>query len=178
MPVVAASGKHRRRVRFPASNRSPAATAISETPSQPGQTVQHLQAYSGGDTQTAGLTGSARGKVKIMTVDTPHAQIPSLFRELPAIRDLLNTETSAVQDETVVKCLPFLRGTDGTLRDQLNDFGAARLLRDKHVEYLYDSLELYPENFVGIDSSRPWMVYWALAGLSLLGEDVTKYRDR
>lgn len=113
-----------------------------------------------------------------MTVDPTRTQIPSLFRELPAIRDLLNTDTSTVQDETVVKCLPFLRGTDGTLRENLNEFGVAHLLRDKHIEYLYDSVELYPENFVGIDSSRPWMVYWALAGLSLLGEDVTKFRER
>jgi protein farnesyltransferase subunit beta len=29
-----------------------------------------------------------------------------------------------------------------------------------------------------MDASRPWMVYWALAGLSLLGEDVTRVRQR
>lgn len=51
-------------------------------------------------------------------------------------------------------------------------------MKDKHIEYLYDSLEDYPEGFVAMDSSRPWMSYWALAGLALLGEDVSKYRER
>lgn len=51
-------------------------------------------------------------------------------------------------------------------------------MKDKHIEYLYDSLEDYPEGFVTMDSSRPWMSYWALAGLMLLGEDVSKYRER
>jgi len=31
---------------------------------------------------------------------------------------------------------------------------------------------------VGVDSSRPWMVYWALMGLHLLGEDVVPFRSR
>ncbi|KAL1969552.1 hypothetical protein VTN77DRAFT_8990 [Rasamsonia byssochlamydoides] len=113
-----------------------------------------------------------------MATGPASVQIPPLFTDLPAIRDLLNTETSKVQDETVEKCLPFLRGTDSSLRDDLNAFGVPRLRKDDHIAYLYDSLEDYPSNFVGIDSSRPWMVYWALAGLALLGEDVTKYRER
>jgi protein farnesyltransferase subunit beta len=28
------------------------------------------------------------------------------------------------------------------------------------------------------DATRPWMVYWALAGLSMLGEDVSEYASR
>lgn len=104
--------------------------------------------------------------------------VPPLFTQLPAIRDSLSTETSKVQDETVEHCLPFLRGTDATLRETLNAFGVSRLRKDQHIEYLYDSLEDYPSSFAGLDSSRPWMVYWALTGLALLGEDVTKYRER
>jgi protein farnesyltransferase subunit beta len=105
-------------------------------------------------------------------------RIPSIFRELPQLRDLLTTQTSTVQDETVEKCLPFLRGTDGSLRGNVNELGLAHLLRDHHIDYLYDSLEDYPETFVSLDSSRPWMLYWALASLALLGEDVSKYRER
>jgi protein farnesyltransferase subunit beta len=113
-----------------------------------------------------------------MAASPDSVQIPSLFTQLPAIRDLLPTETSKVQDETVEKCLPFLRGIVSGLGDDLNAFGVPRLRKDSHIEYLYDSLEDYPSSFVGLDSSRPWMIYWALAGLTLLGEDVTKYRER
>jgi protein farnesyltransferase subunit beta len=104
--------------------------------------------------------------------------IPSLFTTLPILQDPLQTKTSQDQDETVTKCLPFLTGRDGTLRSNLNDFGVSHLMKDRHIEYLYDSLEEYPEGFVAMDSSRPWMSYWALAGLTLLGEDVSKYRER
>ncbi|KAH8697720.1 CaaX farnesyltransferase beta subunit Ram1 [Talaromyces proteolyticus] len=113
-----------------------------------------------------------------MTFTAQDVRIPSIFKELPALRDLLVTQTSTVQDETVEKCLPFLRGTDGSLRDNVNVHGLAHLLRDRHIEYLYDSLEDYPETFVSLDASRPWMSYWALAALALLGEDVSKYRER
>ena len=97
---------------------------------------------------------------------------------MPTLQDSLQTKTSPDQDETVTKCLPFLTGRDGTLRSNLNEFGLSHLMKDKHIEYLYDSLEDYPEGFVTMDSSRPWMSYWALAGLTLLGEDVSKYRER
>ncbi|KAL2002027.1 hypothetical protein VTN02DRAFT_780 [Thermoascus thermophilus] len=110
--------------------------------------------------------------------DEQPVAIPTLFQIPPPIRDSLSTETSRLQDETVDKCLPFLRGIEPTQRGPFNPFGVPALQRDAHVEYLYDSLEEYPSNFVGIDSSRPWMVYWALAGLSMLGEDVSKFRER
>lgn len=105
-------------------------------------------------------------------------RIPATFTQPPILRDSLVTKTSQDQDETVENCFPFIRGKDGTQRDNLNEFGLSHLLRDRHIEYLYDSLEDYPDNFVAMDSSRPWMSYWALAGLALLGEDVSKYRER
>ncbi|OAT06004.1 protein farnesyltransferase subunit beta [Blastomyces gilchristii SLH14081] len=110
----------------------------------------------------------------------PHYQksIPDLFTQLPLIRDQLVTETSKTQDATVDQCLPFLKGLASSQNGPFNRFGVPRLDRDEHVSFLYDSLESYPERFVGLDSSRPWMVYWALAGLHFLGEDVTKFRER
>ncbi|KAJ9292938.1 hypothetical protein DTO271G3_8236 [Paecilomyces variotii] len=113
-----------------------------------------------------------------MAPSEEHPSIPRLFKEPPPIRDSLTTETSELQYETLEKCLPFLKGTESSLVGSLNEHGVPALQKDDHIEYLYDSLEDYPSNFVGIDSSRPWMAYWALAGLSLLGEDVTKYRER
>lgn len=88
------------------------------------------------------------------------------------------TETIDLQDATLEKCLPFLKGVHSTQNGPFNAFGVPALQRDAHVAYLYDSLEDYPKGFVAMDASRPWMVYWALVGLTLLGEDVTRVRQR
>ena len=107
------------------------------------------------------------------------SDIPPLFSELPLVRDLLITNSSRVQDETVETCLPLLAGTaPGLKSSEVNRSGIPKLLKSAHLEYLFDSLEDYPSSFVGIDASRPWMVYWALAGLSLFEEDLTSYRAR
>lgn len=75
-------------------------------------------------------------------------------------------------------CLPFLKGIASEQDGPFNRFGVPRLNRDDHVDYLYDALEDYPAKFVGMDASRPWMVYWALTAMHLLGEDVTQFRER
>jgi protein farnesyltransferase subunit beta len=110
--------------------------------------------------------------------ELPRPGIPALFTQPPPIRDPLVTETIDLQDATLKKCLPFLKGIHSTQKGPFNACGVPALQRDDHVAYLYDSLEDYPAGFVAMDASRPWMVYWALAGLSLLGEDVTRVRQR
>lgn len=106
----------------------------------------------------------------------PLPGIPPLFTELPPIRDSLVTETSQSQDETVQECLPFLKGRSPALYAPFSDRGLPRLYRHVHKAFLIDALGDYPAKFVGLDASRPWMVYWALTGLCILGEDVKKYR--
>lgn len=106
-----------------------------------------------------------------------HPGVPALFTELPLIRDSLSTETTELQQETVQKCLPFLKATRNQ-SEQYNRYGVPGLLRDEHIAYLYDSLEDFPDTFVSLDASRPWMTYWALAGLALLGEDTRRVRER
>jgi len=104
---------------------------------------------------------------------------PNLFTSLPPIRDPLVTETSIVQDETVQRCLPSLAGTEiGKSPLDFNVYGLPYLERRKHVRFLHARLQDLPSGFVGYDASRPWIVYWALTGLSLLGEDVSIYRER
>ncbi|QKX55641.1 uncharacterized protein TRUGW13939_02738 [Talaromyces rugulosus] len=164
MPVVAASGRGRRKVRFPAGN--------SSNNRLQNKTTAH------NNNNSSRLHPASGQKHSMAATAAQELRIPSIFRELPQLRDLLTTQTSTVQDETVEKCLPLLRGTDGSLRGNVNELGLAHLLRDYHIDYLYDSLEDYPETFVSLDSSRPWMSYWALASLTLLGEDVSKYRER
>ncbi|EER24306.1 protein farnesyltransferase beta subunit, putative [Coccidioides posadasii C735 delta SOWgp] len=108
----------------------------------------------------------------------PRRGVPALFTQFPAIRDDLDTETSRVQEDTVKQCLPFLKGVAQSLYGPFNEHGIPSLYRDVHVAYLYDALEEYPGKFVGLDASRPWMMYWALTGLYLLGADVTRLRKR
>jgi protein farnesyltransferase subunit beta len=108
------------------------------------------------------------------------SSIPSYFREVPSIVDSLETETSKLQDATLKECLPLLRALADPNRNpfDFNAFGIPALEREDHVGFLHDNLEEFPAPFVGIDASRPWMVYWALAALYMLGEDITSFRSR
>lgn len=103
--------------------------------------------------------------------------IPAIFTQPPAIIDPLVTETTDLQNATREKCLPFLAGSHSSQSDH-NEHGVPALKRDLHVTYLYDSLEDYPPGFVAMDASRPWMVYWGLAGFAMLGEDTSQFRER
>jgi len=116
----------------------------------------------------------------VIEAQTHPPPVPELFTTLPPIRDALRTETSSVQDRTVQDCLPYLSGTKDSSKSpfDFNAHGLPRLEREKHIAYLHGSLGKLPAGFVGADASRPWLLYWALTGLYLLGEDVSRYRDR
>ncbi|KAM5470708.1 CAAX farnesyltransferase (FTase) subunit beta [Microsporum audouinii] len=99
-----------------------------------------------------------------------------LFATLPPLLDGLQTETSRSQAQVAARCIPLLAGEATFL--SLNGQGVQQLARQLHVDYLLDALGQYPASFVGLDASRPWMVYWALAGLALLGQDLSLFRSR
>ncbi|TVY86476.1 Protein farnesyltransferase subunit beta [Lachnellula willkommii] len=103
--------------------------------------------------------------------------IPDLYTSLPLIRDLLNTQTSQVQDKTIHECLPFLSGADANIQP-LNVHGVPHLARKRHVQFLHRNLRKLPAPYVAADASRPWMFYWVLAGLHALGEDISEYKAR
>lgn len=46
------------------------------------------------------------------------------------------------------------------------------LVRDKHAEYLSNGLRRLPPSFCVLDANRPWLCYWILHSLALLGESV------
>lgn len=104
------------------------------------------------------------------------SMIPDIFTTLPSIRDLLNTKTSQAQEGTIQECLPFLSGLEQGVK--YNDQGVPNLDRIRHIQFLHKSLRKLPAPYVAADASRPWMFYWALAGLSTMGEDVSQYRER
>ncbi|KAI9752990.1 MAG: hypothetical protein M4579_005375 [Chaenotheca gracillima] len=115
-----------------------------------------------------------------------NSTIPSLFTNPPFLKDPLTTVTSEAQDAVVEQCLPFMSGApvaddeDDADPETLtpNARGVPRLLRQKHVEFLEGALGKLPAGFMGMDATRPWMLYWALNGLMLLGEDISVYRER
>ncbi|MCJ1427287.1 CAAX farnesyltransferase (FTase) subunit beta [Sticta canariensis] len=116
----------------------------------------------------------------MLGVDPNGYLVPELFTSLPPLKDSLETKTSRVQDETVQDCLPLLAAIHDPSRNlfDFNPHGLPWLEREKHVTYLHNCLKKLPAGFVVHDASRPWILYWVLAGLCLLGEDVQQYRTR
>ena len=111
---------------------------------------------------------------------TGSSTIPQTFAQSPAVAHSFSTKTSIAQDETVKECLPYLKGIDDPANDpfEYNEHGVRRLDREEHVEYLTSHISDYPAGYVGYDASRPWLMYWGLMGLYLLGKDITSYRNR
>ncbi|KAI1387428.1 terpenoid cyclases/Protein prenyltransferase [Hypoxylon trugodes] len=101
--------------------------------------------------------------------------IPELFTTWPPIWDTLDTKTSTAQDITIDECLPFLAAQVGDIR--YNRRGVPRLERERHIKFLRKHLDGLPSGYVTLDASRPWVLYWCLNGLSLLGYDISGYRD-
>lgn len=137
---------------------------------------------------SANLTEAVDEEYEDLPPDSPSfTMIPDLFTSPPAIQDALSTLTSRAQDATMHECLPFLRGqvehyeeTDRHKHEghldasgRVNRHGVPRLDRERHVRFLHRTLGPLPSVFIGADASRPWMLYWALSALALLGEEVS-----
>ncbi|KAK3381423.1 terpenoid cyclases/protein prenyltransferase alpha-alpha toroid [Podospora didyma] len=105
----------------------------------------------------------------------PAYMIPDLFTVAPPVRDALVTATSRAQDKTVDICLPFLSGEDDVFK--YNEHGVPRLNKTNHIKFLHRSLEPLPGGFILMDASRPWFLYWSLSAMTMLGEDVSVYKD-
>lgn len=108
------------------------------------------------------------------------ATLPSHFTTSAILKDDLITPTSVLQDRTVQECLPLLNGINNPANDPLSydERGVPDLSRPDHINFALDSLEQFPSRFVGIDASRPWMIYWSLVSLYMLGEHVDSLRAR
>ncbi|XP_034937779.1 protein farnesyltransferase subunit beta [Chelonus insularis] len=87
---------------------------------------------------------------------------------LRTFKDLLNesqddenveTETSAVQDDVEELVLQLYKAENEPI-----------LTRGKHVSFLKKSLAKLSVYNEGLDSSRPWLCYWALHALNILGK--------
>lgn len=101
--------------------------------------------------------------------------VPDLFTTKPPIKDSLVTDTSVSQDSVENNCSAFLAGTRESI--SVNRHGVPSLSRERHIRFLEKNLGNLPAMFQAADASRPWIFYWCLNGLVLLGADVSKYRD-
>ncbi|TGJ88237.1 hypothetical protein E0Z10_g561 [Xylaria hypoxylon] len=101
--------------------------------------------------------------------------VPGLFTTAAPIKDSLVTDTSLSQNAVETSCRAFLAGTQDGIR--VNRHGIPSLGRERHIRFLDKSLGNLPPAFKAADASRPWIFYWCLNGLVLLGADVSKYRD-
>ena len=106
---------------------------------------------------------------------TDEFQVPGLFTSFPPIRDTLVTDTSQSQDETAEHCLPLHAGASGSFL-HLNSHGIPRLNQEKHVRFLNNTIQ--NAKYIPYDALRPWVIYWSLTGLSVLGEDLAQWRRR
>lgn len=144
---------------------------------QPGFIIEESDQTGDETSFEGGFTYRPSNSPFTMSAQTARASmIPDLFTSLPPIRDLLNTGTSQIQDETIQECLPFLSGVEEGIT--YNDHGVPHLDRKRHIAFLHKSLRKLPAPYVAADASRPWMFYWAMAGLSAMGEDISEYREK
>lgn len=105
--------------------------------------------------------------------------IPHLFAHPSLLQDTLVSETSEKRRNVMQDVLNILTNTDSAQDiEDLNSYGIPRLQRQKHIKFLRQVLGTYPPPFQAMDASRPWLLYWALAGLSFLGVDVSVYKER
>ena len=144
---------------------------------RPGFIVEDLSQLEGEPYQEDRFSYKNSRTPSVMSAATARAtMIPDMFKTLPPLRDILNTQTSQVQEQTIHECLPFLSGEKPEIT--YNDHGVPHLERKRHIAFLHKSLKKLPAPYVAADASRPWMFYWALAGLVAMGEDVSQYRER
>lgn len=163
MPVTTSLARARRKVAF---KRKP--TALG---SDRGSTMENRTAT----TTDIGVDEEVVSQMADNTTCGSRLPIDSLYTSEPPIIDPLVTATSTAQDRTLDQCLPLLKAADSNIEYNAN--GVPRLHRERHIKYLEQTLGNLPAPFVGADASRPWCMYWALNALSLLGADVSKFRE-
>lgn len=107
------------------------------------------------------------------------AVVPHLS-QYPQIIDEVSSATSRLQYGTIDECLPLLRAITDPSSDpfDFDENGLALLRRPSHVDFVKDGLRPLPTGFVTMDASRPWLMYWSLLSLYLLGEDIAQYGKR
>ena len=107
--------------------------------------------------------------------ESNHHLVPNIFVSRPRIQDTLVTGSSIAQDKVINRCLPYLTSTKRT-PSNLRSRSIPKLEREEHLAFLESAIK--DARFTAADASRPWVVYWSLTGVSLLGKNIEIYRER
>lgn len=104
----------------------------------------------------------------------PYVALPRYLSQYPPIIDEALTATSQLQSKTVHECLPLLNAVNNPSSNpfDFDEYGLPYLQRQEHIDFVRDGLGELPASFVGLDASRPWLFYWSLLSLYLLGQNL------
>mmetsp|Transcript_14818 Transcript_14818/g.28535 ORF Transcript_14818/g.28535 Transcript_14818/m.28535 type:complete len:481 (+) Transcript_14818:69-1511(+) len=80
------------------------------------------------------------------------------------------TVTTCEQSDLEDTIRPFYQKVLGLSKSE--QLEALTLNRDNHLAYLYKGLRYLPESHRVLDASRPWLCYWELHSLNLLGQEL------
>src|SRR5271155_981470 len=103
-----------------------------------------------------------------MTTSLPLPKQQSLSDTAEAMPTLVITRSTEALEQTARAC-----------HWQLSN-PTPPLDKDKHILFVIrlGLMPKLPRAFVSLDASRPWMMYWVLCALRVLGEDITPHRPR
>lgn len=107
---------------------------------------------------------------KFASLYTPKVPIPVVPIYPNPIPDSLETVTTVDQYETEEKCVSMFT-TDSVLTE------LQYLKRDQHIAFLRKTVSKLNSSYTPLDASRPWVVYWAINGLSVLDEEISDLKD-
>lgn len=110
----------------------------------------------------------------------PFMAIPSYLTRPPPIADDLETRTTDLQNDTVEECVPLLNAINHPSSNPFNfdETGLPYLKKRAHIDFVCDGLDQLPAQFVAMDASRPWLMYWSLLSLYIMGQEVEEFRLR
>ncbi|KAL9061287.1 MAG: hypothetical protein Q9162_000161 [Coniocarpon cinnabarinum] len=108
-------------------------------------------------------------KVDAKRPNTMTAQFPLSSLSLDdMVEDEFATRSSELDAETAEKCMPLLVTRAAS---------PVELHRESHIKYINHILRGLPAGFSSLDASRPWLLYWSMTALALLGENLAAYRE-
>ncbi|KAH9468409.1 hypothetical protein MJO28_004709 [Puccinia striiformis f. sp. tritici] len=90
---------------------------------------------------------------------------------LPTPFDNFKTPTSEKQLSTELEIIKFLEPFASSLTDsskEIRSIDTAKLAREDHISYLYPKIFDVPSQWISLDASRSWIMYWVLGSLSML----------
>jgi|LauGreSBDMM110SN_4_FD.fasta_scaffold17899_2 protein farnesyltransferase subunit beta len=96
----------------------------------------------------------------------------------------IDTHTSREQCSCELDCASYLLNewesryaqSHGEIVEVYNSEEEIMLVKDYHIEYLMNGLlRPLPSGFVSLDASRPWMCYWIVHALQLLGKIIPNH---